>query len=151
MAEKAGKKAEEKADGYRKAQGFLLTAMSEDPSVYAKLKEYISPDDFKEDVYNKVAMALFSQLEEGNVNPARIIDGFQEEEAAKQVSALFHTRPEISGETEEYKQALKDSVIKVKDGSMEREIADADPSDFAAIQRMIENKKKIDGLKKILS
>ena len=94
---------------------------------------------------------MFSQLEEGNVNPARIIDGFQEEEAAKQVSALFHTRPEISGETEEYKQALKDSVIKVKDGSMEREIADADPSDFAAIQRMIENKKKIDGLKKILS
>ena len=147
--EKSKRIAEQKADGYSKAQGFLLTAMSEDPGIYAKLKEYISPEDFREEVYNKVAMLLFSQLEEGRVNPAGIIDSFQDEESARLVSGLFHTRLEISGEGEDYKKALKDSVIKLKDGSMEREIADADPTDFAAIQRMIDNKRKIDGLKKI--
>ena len=72
----AQRKKQDKVDGNKEAQRFILTRLSEDVSLYEKIKHIISEDDFVEPLYRKVAQLLFLQLEENNVNPAKIMNHF---------------------------------------------------------------------------
>ncbi len=78
----------------KQSQKLLLTWLIENTGLYHKIKKYIAPKDFTEEIYHKVAEVLFQQFEEsGEANPrAKIVSMFPDEEAQKEIAALFNAR-----------------------------------------------------------
>ena len=58
----------------------LLTWLIEEPSLYARIKDIIGPEDFVKPLYKEAAKAVFEGLEAGNVNPAAILNRFIDDE-----------------------------------------------------------------------
>jgi DNA primase len=135
----------EKDDGVRKAQRLILTWLTEYPQLYGTISKYISPEDFSDDLYRKVAVMLFEQLEEGNLNPAKIISHFIEEEHQRQVAQLFHTEVQVETPKEQEK-AIVDSIRRVMENGIEQKTAALDPTDMAGLQKLIESKRRLQEL-----
>jgi len=101
------------------AQRTLLTWLIEEQSIYRQLKEYISKKDFVESPYDIVADMLFEQLENGMINPAKIINHFGSEEEQTKVASLFNANIGADLEKEEKVKRLIQAVEKVKANSLD--------------------------------
>lgn len=129
----------------RKSQRLLITWVTDEPSLYEKIKKYISAEDFTEELYRKVAKRLFQELEQGNYNPAGIISMFEDEEEQREAAALFHTSlPELTTGQERAK-AFHDIVLAVKKNSYEYYTAKLG-TDVNALNQVIEGKKALEEL-----
>ena len=73
-------KSREKEDGHVKSQKILLTWLIEDEGIFNQIRRYITPDDFTGELYKKVAALLYEQYEGQDVNPARIMNHFTDED-----------------------------------------------------------------------
>ena len=135
------------AEGIKNSQKLLLTWLVEQPQLYRQISKYISPKDFTEGLYEKVADRLFEELEKGNINPASIISMFEEEEDQREAASLFHTKLERLESTAEQEKALHDIVCAVKRNSYERDSAQLG-TDVAALNRVIAGKKQLEELAK---
>lgn len=135
------------AEGIKNSQKLLLTWLVEQPQLYRQISKYISPKDFTEGLYEKVADKLFEELEQGNINPASIISMFEEEEDQREAASLFHTKLERLESTAEQEKALHDIVCAVKRNSYERDSAQLG-TDVAALNRVIAGKKQLEELAK---
>ncbi len=135
------------AEGIKNSQKLLLTWLVEQPQLYRHISKYISPKDFTEGLYEKVADRLFEELEQGNINPASIISMFEEEEDQREAASLFHTKLERLESTAEQEKALHDIVCAVKRNSYERDSAQLG-TDVAALNRVIAGKKQLEELAK---
>lgn len=135
------------AEGIKNSQKLLLTWLVEQPQLYRQISKYISPKDFTEGLYEKVADRLFEELEQGNINPASIISMFEEEEDQREAASLFHTKLERLESTAEQEKALHDIVCAVKRNSYERDSAQLG-MDVAALNRVIAGKKQLEELAK---
>ena len=135
------------AEGVKNSQKLLLTWLVEQPQLYRQISKYISPKDFTEGLYEKVADRLFEELEQGNINPASIISMFEEEEDQREAASLFHTKLERLESTAEQEKALHDIVCAVKRNSYERDSAQLG-TDVAALNRVIAGKKQLEELAK---
>lgn len=92
----------------KQSQKLLLTWLIENTGLYHKIKKYIAPKDFTEEIYHKVAEVLFQQFEEsGEANPAKIVSMFPDEEAQKEIAALFNARIHEVESKEDREKALK--------------------------------------------
>ena len=109
----------EKDDGIKKAQRLLRTWLIEEPKLYVPVSKYVNPDDFTEELYYKVALILFDQFEKGELNPAKIISSFTEEESHREVARLFNT--ELPGDLEmrDKNKALDDIVKRIVTNSLD--------------------------------
>lgn len=138
----AQRKKQDKVDGNKEAQRFILTRLSEDVSLYEKIKHIISEDDFVESLYRKVAQLLFLQLEENNVNPAKIMNHFLEnEEEAKLVGAVFHQTLKEELSQEEKNKALKEAIIRIKKQHLEE--ASKQVQDISELQAIVEKQRQL--------
>ena len=135
------------AEGVKNSQKLLLTWLVEQPQLYRQISKYVSPKDFTEGLYEKVADRLFEELEQGNINPASIISMFEEEEDQREAASLFHTKLERLESTAEQEKALHDIVCAVKRNSYERDSAQLG-TDVAALNRVIAGKKQLEELAK---
>ena len=135
------------AEGIKNSQKLLLTWLVEQPQLYRQISKYISPKDFTEGLYEKVADRLFEELEQGNINPASIISMFEEEEDQREAASLFHTKLERLESTAEQEKALHDIVCAVKRNSYERDSAQLG-TDVVALNRVIAGKKQLEELAK---
>ena len=135
------------AEGIKNSQKLLLTWLVEQPQLYRQISKYISPKDFTEGLYEKVADRLFEELEQSNINPASIISMFEEEEDQREAASLFHTKLERLESTAEQEKALHDIVCAVKRNSYERDSAQLG-TDVAALNRVIAGKKQLEELAK---
>ena len=135
------------AEGIKNSQKLLLTWLVEQPQLYRQISKYISPKDFTEGLYEKVADRLFEEMEQGNINPASIISMFEEEEDQREAASLFHTKLERLESTAEQEKALHDIVCAVKRNSYERDSAQLG-TDVAALNRVIAGKKQLEELAK---
>lgn len=136
---KAAKKQQD--DGTRQAQKLLLTWLIEEEDIYEKIKNIISEKDFIEPLYHTVANMLFEQLREGNINPARILNQFTDEEEHRQAAELFNTSLREEMNHEEKEKALNEMVKKVKKNSLDYEGRTV--TDMAQLQQIIEEQKKL--------
>lgn len=133
---------EEKA---RKSQRLLITWVTDEPSLYGKIKKYITAEDFTDEIYRKVAERLFQELEQGSYNPAGIISMFEDEEEQREAAALFHTNlPELHT-SQEREKAFHDIVLTVKKNSYEYYTAKLG-ADVNALNQVIEGKKALEEL-----
>lgn len=145
-SEERPKREEKKEEeGIHKTQKLLLTWLIEDTSLFRKIKDVITEDDFKGEIYHEVAQLLFSQYEkEGVVIPAKIINHFESKEEQKQVAELFHTSFQEEMSPTEREKAFNDIVKRVKAASLEYEIQHL--TDLSSLQRLIEEQKNLQNL-----
>ncbi len=106
-------------DGVKKAQKILLTWLIEQPEIYHKIKQFIGANDFIEPLYHDVARKLFTQIENGSLNPAAIISTYESEEEHKEVAALFHSKLSEDLNIVEREKALNETIYKVKKNSVD--------------------------------
>jgi DNA primase len=138
-----------KQDGLLNAQKLLLTSMINRLSIYPKVKIYIQPEDFSKEQHQKVARLLYEQIEEDKVSPSVIINHFTDELEHQEVAALFHADMESIQSLEDRDQALKEAVIKIKAGSLERRRQNADGNDMKEWQMISEEKRLLENLMSI--
>lgn len=140
-------KPKEKEDGYKKSQKVLLTWMLEGKNIFAQIKRYITPEDFSTELYKKVAALLYEQYQQGEVNPAKIMNQFTDEEEHREVASLFHTRLKEIKTKEEQEKALKETLLRVKSHSIEKSAQELEPTDLAGLQKLMNAKRELLSLK----
>lgn len=139
----------DKEDGTLKSQKILLTWMASDENVFAQIQKYIHPEDFREGIYRTVAELLYEQHEQGRLNPAQIMNHFTDEDEHRQVAALFNTRIREIKTASEQEKALKETIIRVKQASIEERSAKLNPTDIQGLQRLMEAKRALQDLEKL--
>lgn len=142
-------KSKEKEDGHVKSQKILLTWLIEDEGILNQIRRYITPDDFTGELYKKVAALLYEQYEEKDVNPARIMNHFTDEEEHREVASLFHTKIRELTTISEQEKALKETIIRVKGHSIDTAAKNLAPTDIAGLQRLMEAKRELQDLEKL--
>lgn len=138
-----------KEDGIVKSQKILLTWLIEDESVFRQIRPYIVPSDFSEGIYRTVAELLYEQYEAGEVNPARIMNHFTDEEEHRDVAGLFHTRIRELTSAKEQEKALKETVLRVKNHSIEEAAKQLDPTDMPGLQKLMDVKREMQDIQKL--
>ncbi|XCP87041.1 DNA primase [Roseburia hominis] len=138
-----------KEDGHMKSQKILLTWLIDHEELFGQISNYITPEDFTTDLYRKVAELLFEQYQAGEVNPARIMNHFTEEEEHREAAALFHTRIKELSTRREQEKAIKETIIRVKSYSIEDATRKLAPTDIQGLQRLMNAKKALQDLQKL--
>ena len=128
------------------SQKILLTWMIEDESLFGMIRKYIMPEDFTTELYRTVALLLYEQYEKGEVNPAKIMNHFTDEEEHREVAALFHTKIRELTTKSEQEKALKETIIRVKENSIETATRNLEPTDIVGLQRLMESKRAVQDL-----
>ena len=153
-------------------QKVLLTWLVDEPSLYGKIKDYITVEDFSEGIYRKAAERLMQALENGEVpNPGAIMTSLQasedtNEEEQLEIASLFCTKitdklSRMKGTTEvdldtqakifdsvsDKERALSDILVTIKRATMQRvtDCANADPEAF---KKIVSIKKTIEKIQK---
>jgi len=139
----------EKEDGNLKSQKILLTWLIEDEAIFNQIKKYITPEDFSEGLYRKVAKLLYEQYESGEANPAKIMNCFTNEDEHREVAGLFHTKIKELSTLREQEKALKETIIRVKNYSIENATKNLDPTDIAGLQRLMNAKRELQDLTRL--
>ncbi|MCM1089374.1 MAG: DNA primase [Butyrivibrio sp.] len=134
-------------EGLKRSQRLLLTWLVDEPDVYAKIKRYITPEDFTEELYQRVARKLFEGLEQGGFQAASIISMFEDEEEQSQAAELFHTSLPKLDTLQEREKALHDILLSVKRGSYEYYTSRLG-ADVNALTKAVEGKKDLEQLAK---
>ena len=143
-APKSGKR-KEKEDGILKSQRLILTWLAEHPGLYPSVRQYIHPEDFSQELYQKAAKLLFDQLEKGEVNPAQILSAFEDPEEQGKAAALFHA--DLAVETpKEWDKALRETLAKIMDYSIKKKTAQMDPADLQGLQQLVDAKRRLQQL-----
>ena len=149
-----------KENGMIQSQKLLLTWLIEHTGLFPKIEKYISPEDFTEKIYHKAAEILYEQYRNtGTVNPAKIVSMFQNEEEQREIAGLFHATirgVETEGDKENggysketFEKALKETIVRVKQNSIEYHLKNMAPTDMAALQRSVADKKALEELEKV--
>lgn len=142
-------KDKDKVDGNVRSQRILLTWLIEDERIFRQVCKYITPEDFTGDLYRTVATLLYEQYEKQDVNPARLMNHFTDEEEHREVAGLFHTKiRELTTEGEQEK-ALKETLIRVKNHSIEQAARELDATDLEGMQRLMAAKRELQDLEKL--
>jgi len=142
-------KKHKKEDGMKQSQKLLLTWLIEYDNLYDKIKDIITPEDFTEDIFRKVAELLYEQKKSGTVNPAQIISLFAEEEEQREVAELFHARIHEVDSAAERDKALKETILRVKDNSISYRSAHLEPTDMQGLQQLVADKRTLQDMEKM--
>ena len=141
---------EKKEDGRKKSQKLLLTWLIEDTRMFGIIQGLITPEDFTEEIYHQVATELFAQYrDQGSVNPAGIISHFEDEEEQAEVASLFNATIHALETTADREKALKDTILRVKQNSVNYASEHMDPADLNGMMRMIEERKALERIEKM--
>lgn len=135
-------------EGAKKAQKLLITWLTDSPELYRKIKPYISPEDFTEELYRQVAERLFEGLEKGSFQPASIISMFEDEESQREAAELFHEGLPHMETLQEKEKAFHDILYAVKKNSYEF-YTQQSGRDITAISRAVQGKKALQELAKL--
>ena len=138
-----------KEDGNLHSQKVLLTWLIESESVFSQIKKYVVPNDFTEDLYRQVAELLFEQYENRALNPAKVMNHFTDEDEHRQVAELFHTKIQKLETKSEEEKALKETIMRVKNYSVEQQAKKLDPTDILGLQKLMEAKRSLQDLQKL--
>ena len=139
-----------KEDGMKQSQKLLLTWLIEDTRLFSVIKGKITPEDFTEELYNRVATMLFEQYEtDGTVNPAKIISTFHEEEDQTEVAALFNATIHQVENRNDMEKAIKETILRIKKNSINYRTKHMDLSDLNGLMKVVEDKRNLEKLEKL--
>ena len=127
------------------AQKLMLTWIVTYPKIFDKVAQYLTPEDFVVPLYREVAQMLFSQREEGEVNPARLLNSFTDSEEQREVTSLFNATIHLETPKEQ-DQAFADTLLRIKTESLAERNRNWNPTDMAGLQEIIKAKKELEEL-----
>lgn len=125
----------EKDDGIKTSQRMLLTWLIDDKSIYSKIEGIVTERDFTTELYKEVAKKLFEQFRNGENNPAKIINSFDNEDEQNEVARLFSTPLPEELDIRERERALNEIVKNVKKNSLDELSRNA--TDIEVLQSLI--------------
>ncbi len=131
------------SDANRQPQSKLLSWLVEEQDIYAVVKRYITPEDFADSSCRMAANILFSQLDEGRCDPARIFSMTDDEEEAAIIAEALHQSIGSLDTPQARGSALKELMLNILRLSLMRD--DREKNDFDTIIRI---RKKIEQLEK---
>ena len=134
-------------ENQRKPQKLLLTWLVDEPALWPKIKKYISPNDFTEEMYRIIAERLFADLDAGTLNPAAIISLFTDEEQQSEAAGVFNTKLMELDTKAEREKAFHDILLSVKRNSLDY-FSSQLGADVSALSKVIEGKKELEELSK---
>ncbi len=135
----------EKEDGIRRSQRLILTWLAEYPQLYRTVSAYVHPEDFSDELYREVAEMLYAQLEQGQVNPARITSHFDGQEQQRAVAEIFNTGVRVETPKEQEK-AIQETIYKVVEHGIAQRTGALDPADLAGLQALVDAKRRLQEL-----
>ena len=127
------------------AQKLMLTWIVTYPKIFDNVAQYLTPEDFVVPLYREVARMLFSQREEGEVNPARLLNSFTDSEEQREVASLFNATIHLETPKEQ-DQAFADTLLRIKTESLAERNRNWNPTDMAGFQEIIKAKKELEEL-----
>jgi len=126
-----------------------LTWLAEEPGLFEQIRTQVAPEDFTEGLYRTVAQLLYEQYEAGAVNPAKIMNHFTEEEEHREAASLFNTKIRELTTAKEQEKALKETIIRVKNHSIEEATKYLEPTDMKGLQRLMNAKRELQDIQKL--
>ena len=139
-----------KEDGMKQSQKLLLTWLIEHTGLFQIIRPFVTPEDFTEDLYRRVAEVLFAQFEEdGSVNPAKIISMFDNEEEQREVAGLFNAHIHEVETKSDMEKAVRETIIRIKDNSIKYRSDHLDPTDMQGLMKVVEDKRALEQLEKL--
>ena len=113
-------------DGYTKAQGLLLTWIVEEVSLFDKISEYVSPENFSEGFYRDVAVKIFEKLRIGDLRFSNICDDYANDmEKQRLLSKILNTTLGTNLSDDEKKKAVTESILKIRQASLDEKSKNA--------------------------
>ena len=101
--------------------------------------------EFVVPLYREVAQMLFQQREEGQVNPAKLLNSFTDSEEQREVASLFNATIHLENQQEQ-DQAFADTLLRIKSESLAERNRNWDPTDMAGLQQIVKAKKELEEL-----
>ena len=142
------KKEARREDGVKKAQKLLLTWLGEEPGLYETVRAYLTPDDFPDELCRHAAQELFAQLEAGDLNLAKIPGHYEDPADQREIVSAFHETIREVKTPAERGQALKDTVLKLKEHHLLRLRENHDPDGMQErFAKMLQEKKTLEALR----
>lgn len=139
-------KKKKKEDGMKQSQKLMLTWLIEEPQLFEMIRPYLGPEDFTEELYRQAAQLVFTQYQEGKLNPAGIVSMFTEEEQQREIAELFHTSLRELATPAEKEKALRETIIRLKENSINYRSKHLEPTDMAGLQKLVADKKSVQKL-----
>lgn len=127
------------------SQKLMLTWLVTYPGIFDKVAQYLSPEDFVVPLYREVAQMLFRQREEGEVNPARLLNSFPDSEEQREVASLFNAAIHLENQQEQ-DRAFADTLLRIKQESLAEKNRNWDPTDLQGLQELVKAKKELEDL-----
>ena len=128
-----------------KSQKLMLTWLVTYPVIFDTVEKYLAPSDFVVPLYKEVAEMLWKQREEGDVNPARLMNAFTDSEEQREVASLFNATIHLETK-EEQQRAFSDALLRIKQESLDEKNKNWDPTDMGALQELVKAKKDLEEL-----
>ncbi len=150
IREREQNRGKKKEDGMKQSQKLLLTWLIENTGLFQKIKKYITPADFTEETYHRVAEILFAQFDQtGADNPAGIVSMFQSEEEQREIAGLFNARIHEVDTKEDREKALKETIVRIKENSINHRSQSLAPADMEGLMKLEEDKRALEELEKL--
>ena len=89
---------------------------------------------------------VFAQYQEGKLNPAGIVSMFTEEKQQREIAELFHTSLRELTSPAEKEKALRETIIRLKENSINFRSKHLEPTDMAGLQKLVADKKSVQKL-----
>ena len=124
-------------------QRLLLTWLVNYPAqLFPQLREKITPEDFVDEPYHRLAEQLFEQYETtGAVNPALLINQYEDMEEEMRVASVLQTTLQIEPSPEDNSLIITEIVQKVKEESIKNQLAHL--QDYSKLQDLISQRGQI--------
>lgn len=133
-----------KSKGIIQAQRNVLYVCASYKDIYVKIIKYLSPEDFPDSIYEKMAELIFNMNENNReVFPAEILNHFESVEEQKLVTEVFAVRLNYDS-TEAMEKAVNEGVKIIKRAKIDKLAANA--VDIDDVYKLTEAKRKLDEL-----
>jgi hypothetical protein len=120
-----------------KSQGFIISMLSEDISLYESIKKNISPEEFINDYYIEVLTKIYKLYENGKTEVGSIINDYIEDEKMQNFVTKLLSIGLSESVGENHKRMLEESIFTVKLYYLDRErIKAAKSSDMSRLQEI---------------
>lgn len=131
-------------DSIESAQRNLLTFIVSHRDIFDKVSIYIKPNEFPNDLYEKVALIIYSLYEENaSIEPAMIINKFTLLEDQNKVANIFNNNINVDSQTQ-FEKIVNESIRIIKNAyidKMSRHI-----SETSDLQDLIKAKRELQAL-----
>ena len=141
-----GQNKKKKESASDQAQKLMLTWLVTYPGIFDKVAQYLNAEDFIVPLYKEVAQMLFRQREEeGQVNPAKLLNSFTDSEEQREVASLFNATIHLETQQEQ-DRAFADTLLRINAESLAEKNRNLDQTDMVGLQQILREKKELEEL-----